>query len=184
MRPILTPFLALYWTVAFAVLAVVAISGGEAGATRAIRMAGIAAADLPAGTLAATVLAFVLALIAALFLWAFVQGVLDDRIGAEDSEAVLRLCFGAAFGMATLLCVAAAVGGAEQGFSAPTALLGALAASYVAIAAERWISRALAATADMPEDGGARLKAMDAARQALTPRALGRETPQGLGDSL
>jgi len=184
MRPILTPFLALYWTAAFAALAVVAIGGGEAGTTRVMRMAGFTDADLPAGTLAATVLAFGLAMVAALFLWAFVQAVLDDRIGAEDSEAVLRLCFGGAFGMATLLCVAAAVGGTAEGFSAPTALLGALAASYVAIAAERWISHTLAATADMPEDGGARLMAIDAARQALLSRPIGRETPQGLGEPL
>jgi len=184
MRPILTPFLALYWTAAFAVLAMVAVNGGDAGTSRVMHMAGLSSANLPAGAVAATVLAFGLALIAALFLWAFVQGVLDSRIGAEDSEAVLRLCFGGAFGMAALLAVAAAVGGAEAGLSAPTALIGALAASYLAIAAERWISHALAAAADAPADGGARTMAVDAARQALLSRPVGREVAQGPGDPL
>ncbi len=177
MRPILTPFLALYWTTAFAVLALVAVNGGDEGTTRVMRMIGLADVDLPAGAIATMVLAFGLALGAALFFWAFVQGVLADRVDADDSEAVLRLAFGCAIGTTCLLVAAAALGGAEGALTSPTVLLAALAASYLAITAERWISRVLADPIGVSTDGGARLMAVDAARQAVLVRLSRPELP-------
>lgn len=177
MRPILTPFLALYWTAAFAVLASLATAGGDEGVTQVMRMVGLAGAGLPKGAFAATVLAFGLALCAALFFWAFVQGVLADRIDAGDGEAVLRLAFGSAIATTCLLVVAAALGGAEGGLTSPTVLLAALAASYLAIAAERWVSRALPDTVDTPADSGARTMAVDAARHAVLAQLSGRGSP-------
>lgn len=178
MRPILTLFLALYWTAAFAVLALVAANGGAEGTAHVLRMVGMTGFHVPAGAIASTFLAFGLALCAALFFWAFVQSVLDGRVHADDSEAVLRLAFGGAIGTTCLLFVAGALSGATDVLSSPTILLAALAASYLAITAERWISRALDEPLDAAAAGGARTMAFDAARHALLTRLSGRETPE------
>ncbi|CAG1011078.1 MAG: hypothetical protein F9K19_01555 [Rhizobiaceae bacterium] len=175
MRPILTPFLALYWTTALAVLALVAADGGDEGAMQVMRMIGLTAVHLPAGAFAAAGLAFGLALGAALFFWALVQGVLADRVDSDDSEAVLRLAFGCAIGMTCLLVAAGAFGGAEGGLMSPMVLLAALAASYLAIAAERWIGREISDAIEASADGGARTLAVDAARHAALARLSGRD---------
>lgn len=176
MRPILTPFLALYWTTAFAVLALASANGGNEGTAHVMRMVGLSGIDVPASALAATLLAFGLALCAALFFWAFVQALLDGRIDAGDCEAVLRLAFGGAVATTCVLLVAGAFGGAREGLSSPTLLLAALAASYLAIAAERWISASLAEPADGAAESGARTMAVDAARHALLSRLGGRSS--------
>ncbi len=176
MRPILTPFLALYWTTAFAVLALVAADGGDEGTMQVMRMIGLTVVDLPAHALAATVLAFGLALGAALFFWAFIHGVLGDRIDTDDSEAVLRLAFGCAIAMTCLMAAAGALGGAREGLLSPTVLLAALAASYIAITAERWIGREISGAFNVAGDGDARAMAIDAARHAQLYRLSRRAT--------
>lgn len=176
MRPILTPFLALYWTAAFAVLALAAATGGADGTAQVMRMVGMSGFHLPAAAIASTVLAFGLALCAALFFWAFIQTLLDSRVDPDDSEAVLRLAFGGAIGTTCLLFVAGAAGGAFEALSSPTVLLAALAVSYLAIAAERWISSAIGERYDAAAGGDARTMAADAARHALLTRLGGRET--------
>lgn len=177
MRPILTPFLALYWTAAFAALALTSANGGDDGAANVMRMVGFTGIQIPGSAVAAMILAFALALCAALFLWAFVQALLDDRIDADDSEAVLRLAFGGAVGVTCVLFIAGALAGAKGGLTSPTVLLAALAASYLAIAAERWISRAIAGPAGEFEPDGARTMAIGAAREALLSRLGGRGSP-------
>lgn len=170
MRPILTPFLALYWTAAFAALALTSVDAGDEGAAHVMRMIGFSGLHIPDSAFVAGILAFGLALCAGFFFWAFVQALLDGRIGAADGEAVLRLAFGGAVGISCVLVIAGTFAGAEGGLTSPTALLAALAASYLATAAERWISQALADQRDTFDGDGARAMAIDAARQAMLHR--------------
>lgn len=169
MRPILTPFLALYWTMAFAVLALVCADGGNEGTAHVIEMLGLTSAFASASPLGAALAAFGLAICAALFFWALVQTLLDGRLDGGHGEHILRLAFAGAIAMSCVLLVFGMLGGESVGLSSTTLLVAALAVSYVAAAAERWASAPIEAATEKTAESPARALATDAARQALLP---------------
>ena len=179
MRPILTPFLALYWTTTFGVGAVACAVGGHEGAAHVTQAVGLPEVFSSAGTLGATVQALCLAVCSGLFFWAFLQILLDGRRVADHGEAVLRLAFGAAIATSCVTVVVGAPGGTHQALASPTLVVAALAASYMAIAGERWTATAFATSREMAGRSEARARAAEAAGLALLPPASAWNIPGG-----
>jgi hypothetical protein len=183
MRHFLTSILAFHWAAAFAVLAMVCVSGGDTGAAGALNLVGVTLPGFggaPAtGPAFAAFLSLAFAVVSVLFFWALLTTFGGDRTG--DDDQVIRMAFAAAACVLTLLLVVGAVQGAGGLFSVVSAHLSALMASYLAIYAERWS----ASLSDVPDEddlrAAARVMAAGAAHSSMLSRLSGRAdlTPDG-----
>lgn len=177
MRHFLTTFLAFHWATAFALLAAACVAGGHSGAAGALSLIGMSMPG-PAGMLfadsaVAAFLALSFATVSVLFIWALLTTFFAGD-GSGDEEQVIKLAFGAACSVLTLMLVAGAVETSAGVFPAVAMLLAALLASYLAVCAERWSS----ALSDIPDEAdiraAARVMAAGAAHSSMLSRLSGR----------
>jgi len=183
MRHLLTPFLALYWAVVFALLAYICLDGSR-GVASALGGLGVPlqSGRFPGLDHVAVVapLSISLLIVAVLFCWAFVETLLNVATGPDAGEAVVRI----AFASASFLLSAILIGGATQGinglFMVVAIQMTALLASYVAVLAERraWLAAPLRYRDDARL--AASRMAVGAAHSSLLSRISGRpETSPG-----
>lgn len=184
MARILTLFLTLHWTAAFALLAAVSVSGAGEGLPAAT-LFGIAISEVsplsPGDPLLSAGLALGFAFVSALFLWAFLTILMSHADMAVDRDETTRLAFGTATGMLTVLLVASALGTVTGHFAAVALQLAALLASYMAIHAEQGtLKRHAARERDAPRPV-AREIAAGAAQAAMLARLSERapDAPSG-----
>jgi hypothetical protein len=174
MRLFLIFLLPFHWMVAFALLAVAA-AGGHLDALFA------AIGTVPAESLAAnpvgggisTAFAIGFGLVATLFLWT----VLTAAFGADEPgafEEVAGLAFGCAIALATITLLFSAGRTLGGGHAACAFQIAALAASYVALIAERRASVSATATESEDVRATARFMALGAAHSSMLSRLPGR----------
>ena len=185
MRPLLTYLVPVYWMAAFALMASQAASQPSGielfvsgGADTILLESGSAI-----GQGVATAFSIAFGVVATLFLWAFLTAVLGPGDYPGGYEEVASMAFGGATLLVTVsLVVSAARGGiGVQGDGAFQ--LAALAASYVAVIAER---RVLVAAPTPRESDhvreAARHMALGAAHSTMLTRLVGGNGPQGGAD--
>lgn len=180
MRLFLIFLLPFHWMVAFALLAVAAASGNLDAlfaAVGAVPAESLAAAPIGHGL--ATVFAIGFGLVAALFLWTLLTAAMGS---AEPGalEEVAGLAFGCAIALATITLLFSAGRTIGGGQAACAFQIAALAASYVALIAERRANFAATATATESEDvrATARFMALGAAHSSMLSRLPGRSGGQ------
>lgn len=185
MRPLLTYLVPVYWMAAFALMASRAASqpsGVElfvAGSADAIFLESGSAV----GQGISTAFSIAFGVVATLFLWAFLTAVLGAGEYPGGYEEVASIAFGGATLLVTIsLVVSAARGGAGvQGAGAFQ--LAALAASYVAVIAERRVLVNAPAPSESDQvREAARHMALGAAHSSMLTRLVGRNGPQGGAD--
>ena len=176
MRLLLTFLLPFHWMVAFALLAVAAAS--QPGHLDALFAAiGTIPAETfstnPIGQGLSTAFAIGFGLVATLFLWTLLTAVM----GSEEPgafEEVAGLAFGCAIALATITLLVSAGRAIGGGHAAAAFQIAALAASYVAVVAERRAGVAPAASDSEDVRNAARLMALGAAHSSMLSRLPGR----------
>lgn len=184
MRHYVTSFIAFHWAAAFAVLAMVCALGGEHGVASTLNMFGLTLSNPESSALTQPFVTGSLSLLfgvaSVLFFWAFVAAFLGDVGTAGGGDDVVRIAFGSAAGILSVILV----GGASQAiagiFPVVAVQMAALFASYLAINAERWSSP----FSDLPGDedlrAAARVMALGAAHSSMLSRLSGRsQSPLG-----
>lgn len=139
MRQILTSVLKLYWTVAFAIMAVVCVFDLEQGIAKVFRLLALtdvgAASTSGSGLVVTGLFGSAFALVALLFLWAFVAGLSDNGTAGEPDE-ITRMAFGFGGGVLAAASILAAAMSVSGVFSAIGIQLAAMLASYLAMRIE------------------------------------------------
>lgn len=141
MRHVLGSFLALHWTVVFAVLSVVCMADVGYGLRDVLSLVGLGAiantAAGPGNLLLSGAFATAFALASLLFLWAFVISLFSDPAAMRETDEVLRVAFAVGGAVNSAVLVAAMLLSVEGVFPAVALQLGAMLASYLAINVER-----------------------------------------------
>ncbi|TGQ72712.1 MAG: hypothetical protein E5V49_04695 [Mesorhizobium sp.] len=139
MRQVLTSFLALHWTIAFALLAVLCIDGNR-GVAAALGVLGVPIESARFVNLENIVVVASLAtaflVVAVLFFWAFVETLINDAAN-PGGDSVARIAFISASGVLSLILIGGAAQGINGLFLVVAVQMAALLASYVAMLAER-----------------------------------------------
>lgn len=182
MRPLLTYIVPIYWMAAFALTASQAATQppgielfAAAGAESIVVEGG---SSMGQGISTAFSIAF--GLVATLFLWAFLTAVLGQGEYPGGYEEVASIAFGGATLLITVSLVAAAALGADGVQGVGAFQLAALAASYVAVIAERRVLVAAPGPAETDQvREAARHMALGAAHSSMLTRLVGRNGPQG-----
>lgn len=172
MRNLIASFLALHWSAAFALAAVLCASGGASGIDALIAMFGNVAPQETAGwwstPLVTGLFATTLAAVALLFFWVFVTAMFGD--GEQDADDAARVAFAVAILVMTAILVVGTFAGVA-GLAGMIALqIAGLGVSYIAVAAELAVRRTRP-----PVASSARLLALGAAIEAPLGRISGRE---------
>lgn len=174
MPHILTSFLAFHWALAFALLAIVCVMGGDGGAVAALDLLGVSLShsNLDGGVVPALLsLAFTVGSV--LFAWAFLTAFFSDQM-VEGNDDVMRMAFGAAGGVLSLVLICGTTQGATGLFPVVAAHLAALLASYLAIRAESWSSSMSGVPGEEDFRAAARVMALGAAHSSMLARLSGR----------
>ena len=158
----LTSFVALYWTIVFALLALLCISGSH-GVAAALSVLGASTdASQIAGLdsiLIAAPLATAFMLVAVLFAWALIEMLVGVTRDANDAHALLRMAFAGSGIVLQIVLIAGTAQGIHGVFLATAVQLVALLISYLVMVGEGWsVVRALP---DTPRES-ARSMARDA----------------------
>ncbi|MBZ9700750.1 MULTISPECIES: hypothetical protein [unclassified Mesorhizobium] len=180
MRQVLTSFLALHWTIVFALLAIICIDGNR-GVAGALGVLGVTIesarfVDLENVVVVAP-LATALLVVAVLFFWAFVEALINNASN-PGADSVARIAFISASGVLSLILVGGAAQGINGLFLVVAVQLAALLASYVAMLAER---RTLAASDEVEIHATAHSMARAAAHNSLLSLISGRPQPTRKG---
>ncbi|WP_149802615.1 hypothetical protein [Mesorhizobium sp. NFR06] len=182
MRHVLSSFLALHWTIVFALLAYICMAGSR-GITTALGVLGlpIQGSKFPALENIAVVapLSIALLIVAVLFCWAFVETLLNTAARPDAGESVARIAFISASILLSLILIGGVAQGIDGLFMIVAIQLTALLASYVAVLAERR-SALVAMNLHEADVRTASRMAMAAAHGSLLSRISGRpETKPG-----
>jgi len=176
MNRVLTIFIALHWTVVFAALA--ALAGLHDGENFPAVLAAISiqfpvySPPMPAALCALLAMGF--GTVAALFLWMLVTALLDGEGEGGDADEVVRLAFGSAVAVFTLVFLGCALTPAASGLYRSIAVeTGALLASYLAVCAERRMAAVAKERAADRLEAAARTMALRAAHESLVHRLMG-----------
>jgi hypothetical protein len=176
MRHVLSSFLALHWTIVFALLAYICMAGSR-GITTALGVLGlpIQGSKFPALENIAVVapLSIALLIVAVLFCWAFVETLLNAAARPDAGESVARIAFISASILLSLILIGGVAQGIDGLFMIVAIQMTALLASYIAVLAER---RSTFAAMNLPEGDvrAASRMAMGAAHSSLLSRISGR----------
>lgn len=184
MRHILTSFLALHWTVAFALLAFVCVDADRTGMA-ALTVMGIspsephvAAALADVVTVASLATAFMV--VAVLFCWAFIEASFS-RSEDQPPGNIIKIAFAAACAVLTFMLIGGAVLDIHGMFVVVAIHLCVLLMSYLAMLGERLPAPAEPKPAMADIDEVARTMARSAAYGSRLTRIVARDTDQRPG---
>jgi hypothetical protein len=174
MPHILTSFLAFHWALAFALLAVVCVMGGDGGAVAALDLLGVSLSHSNLeGGVAPKLLSLAFTIGSVLFAWAFLTAFFSDE-AVEGNDDVMRMAFGSAGGVLSLVLICGTAQGAAGVFPVVAAHLAALLASYLAIRAENWSVSISGVPGEADIRAAARIMALGAAHGSMLARLSGR----------
>lgn len=178
MRNLLASFLALYWSAAFGLAAILCVLAGTSGVDAVFAMLGGTSSGDPAAWWSAPgangALATALAAVSLLFVWAGITALFGG--GERDGDDAARIAVAAAILLLTALLVAGSLSHVD-GLAGVVALyVAGLGVSYIAAAAERAVRRSLGDTALAAK--GARQMALGAVHDTLLDR-YSKRAPHG-----
>ena len=175
----LTSFVALYWTIVFALLALLCISGSH-GVAAALSVLG-ASIDAPQiasldSILIAAPLATAFMLVAVLFAWALIEMLVGAPRDANDAHALLRMAFAGSGIVLQIVLIAGTAQGVHCLFLATAVQLAALLVSYLVMVGEGW-PNVVPALPDTPRET-ARSMARDAGYTTRLARMARADVPE------
>ncbi len=172
MRHFMTSLLALYWAVVFALLALVCVLEGDAGAAGVLNLAGMTLHGPSGGHILAALLSVLFAVVSVLFTWALLTSFID--IDEPRDDQVFRVAYGAAAVALSILLLVGAGQAATGILPGLSVFLAALTTSYVAACAERWSAVLGGSRTGTDSTGDVRRMAAGAAHNAMLTRLSGR----------